>query len=96
MSEVSQIAVLASGFVITGVVLIPILLLVRTGRPAAGSLLLLAFAPSLAVTAVREFSNPQSLIAFFLAGLTAEAIAATITTIRRRALVLGGAVPAVL
>lgn len=96
MTEVSQIAVLASGFVLTAVVLVPILLLVRHGRPPAGALLLVTFAPALAVTAIREFSNPQSLVAFLLAGLTAEAIAALSTSTHRRALLLGAIVPAVL
>lgn len=96
MTEVSQIAVLASGFAITAVVLVPALLLVRTSRPPAGALLLLATVPAIGVSAIREFSNPQSLLAFLLAGLAAEAIAATLEDSRLRSLVLGAAMPAVL
>ena len=96
MTEVSQIAVLAAGFVITGVVIVPIVLLVRSGRPPAGALLLVALVPALGVTAIREFSNPQTLAAFLLAGVTAELIAARTDDHHRRTLLLGTAVPAVL
>lgn len=96
MTEVSQIAVLAAAFAITALVLIPSLLLTRSGRPPAGALLLLAFVPALGVTAIREFSNPQTLAAFLLAGLAAEIVTARIDHARRRALLLGAVVPAVL
>lgn len=96
MTEVSQIAVLAAAFAITAVVLVPMLLLARSGAPPTGALLVLGFVPALGVTAIREFSNPQTLAAFLLAGLAAEVVAARIDDPRRRALLLGAVVPAVL
>lgn len=96
MTEVSQIAVLAASFAITTLVLVPILLVARSGRPPAGALLLLAFVPALGVTAVREFSNPQTLVVFLLTGLAAEIVTARVDHTRRRALALGAVVPVVL
>lgn len=96
LTEVSQIAVLASAFIITALMLVPVTVTARGGLPPRGAAFALVVVPALAITAIREFSNPQSLIGFVLAGLAAEAISRRVNDPRSRTLLLGGIVPAVL
>jgi hypothetical protein len=96
VDEVSQIAVLAASLVLTALVVVPVLLATRGGRPPTGALLAAIAFTAVAITAIREFSNGQSLAAFLAAGLLAEGLATLPASPRRRALLLGGLVPAVL
>lgn len=96
MTEVSQIAVLASTFVITALILVPALVVNRSTPPPAGAALALILGPAVAVTAIREFSNPESLLAFLMAATAGEVITQRVTNPRRRAILLGAFLPAVL
>lgn len=96
VTEVSQIAVLGALFAVTVVVLLPVLLLARTGRPPMGAVLLVAVVPAVAVTGIREFGNAWSLLAFLAAGVLAEVVVARTGPGRRQLLLLGALVPLVL
>lgn len=96
LSEVSQIAVLGALFAVTGVVLLPVLLLARAGRPPVGAVFLVAFVPAVAVTGIREFNNGWALLAFLAAALVAEGVLTRVAPGRRQLLWLGGLVPLVL
>lgn len=95
MSEVAQITVLAGGFVLSAIVLAPLLLLARSPVPR-GAATLLVVVPALGLEAVRELPNAWSLVAFVAAAVAAEVVLATVADQRRRVLLLGGVVPGVL
>jgi hypothetical protein len=94
--EVSQMAVLASSFVVTAIIVVPVVLLTRTSRPPTGALLAVISTIGIAITAVRELDDPGALVGFVGAGLLAEMLVQLMPASRPRALLIGGMVPTVL
>lgn len=90
---INQIAMLSSAFMVTAVVLVPVLLIARGARPPLGAVALLAGFPAVAIAGVRGFSNRTSLLAFVVAAVLAEALVASRGSERRRLLLLGTLLP---